>query len=289
MITYGLSRSRLVTVLSSAMTFSPSIASILEQTEHRPFPLLPGPWVMEQTWRNLLFAHWRLDPAYLRPMIPPQIELETFDGSCWVSVTPFYMTGVRGRGLPPLPGLSRFAELNVRTYVRFGDIAGVYFFSLDCSNLPAIAAARMAYGLPYLYSRMSVEARDGRVNYICRRIDVDRFRPGYHGNASPDPELPPAEAVFRAQYWPTSPVFGSVPGSLEHFLSERYCLYAVLRGRVYRAQIHHLKWPLQAAEAAIEENTMALADGVRLPEDPPILHFSRELRVLIWWPERADR
>jgi uncharacterized protein len=228
---------------------------------------------MEQTWRDLLFAHWRVDPAYLRPMVPAQLELDVFDGSCWVAVTPFWLTGVRGR------------ELNVRTYVRCGGAPGVFFFSLDATNIPAIIGARMGYGLPYFFARMWVDVVKGEVAYYCRRVDVERARAQFHGNANPDPAMLAADGVFRGRYWPTSEVWRSTPGSLEHFLTERYCLYAVVRGRVFRADIHHLPWPLQDANAVIDQNTMALADGIVLPDATPLLHYARGLRVLVWWPE----
>lgn len=244
---------------------------------------------MAQTWRDLLFAHWAVDPGYLRPFVPAQLPLDTFDGRAWIAVTPFWMTSVHPRFLPPVPGASTFPELNVRTYVTLDGKSGVYFFSLDATNIPAIAGARMAYGLPYFYSRMLVDRAGEDIHYYCHRIDADRHRPEFHGNAAPDTELLRSEGLFRARYWPTSAPSRSLPGSLEYFLTERYCLYAVVRKRVYRADIHHLPWPLQAAEAAIESNTIARADGIELPQQPPITHFARELTVLIWWPERAGQ
>ena len=222
---------------------------------------------MKQIWHDLLFAHWPLSPAALRPLVPPQLTLDTFDGQCWVGVVPFHMTGIRARGFPPLPGLSRFPELNVRTYVTFGGKPGVYFFSLDAANHPAVWAARKFYHLPYFYATMISEERDGIVHYSSRRQE------------------PAAE--FRASYRPISEVRFRDNGSLEHWLTERYCLYTTHQEQVYRCDIHHLPWPLQDAQAGIEINTVAVADGLSLPATRPILHFSCRQEVLIWPLSRA--
>jgi uncharacterized protein YqjF (DUF2071 family) len=217
---------------------------------------------MKQTWHNLLFAHWPLPPAALRPLVPLQLALDTFDGQCWVGVVPFHMTGIRARGLPPLPGLSRFPELNVRTYVTFAGKPGVYFFSLDAGNRPAVWAARKFYHLPYFYATMTSQERGGIGHYSSCREGQD--------------------AEFRGRYRPTSEVRFRDNNSLKHWLTERYCLYTTYHERVYRCDIHHLPWPLQDAEATIEINTVAAADGVSLPATRPLLHFSSRQAVLIW-------
>jgi len=224
---------------------------------------------MVQTWHDLLFAHWRIEPEVMRRLVPDGLQLDLYGGSAWVAVTPFRMSGVRARGAPPLPGLSRFPELNVRTYVRVGNKPGVFFFSLDAANVPAVLAARAAYHLPYFHSRMKTERDGERVRCRCERLEHPR----------------PAE--FVGGYRPTSPVFKAATGTLEHFLTERYCLYAARDGRIWRGDIHHEPWPLQQAEASIEKNTMAVAAGIELPPGAPHLLFARELKVLIWWPERA--
>jgi uncharacterized protein len=223
---------------------------------------------MKQTWRDLLFAHWPLPQATLRPLVPPQLALDTLDGQCWVGVVPFHMTGIRARGFPPLPGLSAFPELNVRTYVTFGGKPGIYFFSLDAGNRPAVWAARKFYHLPYFYATMTSRDRDGTVHYSSRRHRGD--------------------AEFRGSYWPTSEVQLREKGSLEHWLTERYCLYTTHCGKAYRCDIHHVPWPLQDADAEIEINTVATADGLSLPAAPPLLHFSRQQEVLIWPLQDAE-
>jgi uncharacterized protein YqjF (DUF2071 family) len=216
---------------------------------------------MEQTWNDLLFAHWPVPAEILRPLVPSALSLDAFAGQCWVAVAPFHMTGIRARGLPPIPGFASFPELNVRTYVTVGGKSGVYFFSLDAGSRAAVWAARAAYRLPYFHARMSVGHNDGWVTYSsCRNPDT----------------------TFVAKYRPVGAVRLRKPGTLEHWLTERYCLYTTSGDGLFRAEIDHAQWPLQDAEAEIMENTMAGAAGIKLPELSPLLHFARKLPVLIW-------
>jgi uncharacterized protein YqjF (DUF2071 family) len=238
----------------------------LDSVTHRPWPLPAAPWVMAQTWHDLLFAHWPIPIADLRPLVPAQFALDIFDGQSWVGIVPFWMSGVRPRGVPAIPGLSRFPELNVRTYVTHGGKPGVHFFSLDAASLAAVKAARAFYHLPYFHATMRSEREGERINYVSSRRK--------------------STAEFRAHYEPISPVEPALPGSLEHWLTERYCLYSVHNQRVYRGEIHHAPWPLQDAHAQIEINSMATAAGITLPNRPPLLRFARQLDVLIW-PVRA--
>jgi uncharacterized protein YqjF (DUF2071 family) len=238
----------------------------LRHTAHRPWPLPPGPWLMAQTWERLLFAHWPVDPAVLRPLIPPGLALDTFGGTAWVGVVPFDITHAHARYLPPLPYLSHFLELNVRTYVVAEAKPGVWFFSLDAASPLAVAGARRFFHLPYFNARMSADVQQGWVHYRSRRT---------HKGA------PPAE--FAARYRPLSAPYKAQSGSLEHWLTERYCLYSRdPRGRIWRDEIHHVHWPLQRAEGVIERNTIASAHGIALPPQEPLLHYSERLEVAIW-------
>jgi uncharacterized protein YqjF (DUF2071 family) len=257
-------------------------SDLLKYTEHRPLPLPQAAWVMRQTWNDLLFAHWPVEPEYLRAKVPRELELDTYNGRCWVAVTPFFMTGVSVRGAPPIPGFSQSPELNVRTYVTVNGKPGVYFFSLDIFNVIACAGARMLYGLPYFYSYMGYAPRGGWVEYFCGRVDRERTNPRFHGNVAPDEAMLRTPAKFRGRYRPVSGVFQAQPGTLEHFLTERYCLYVVEGGRVLRADIHHVPWPLQRAEAQVVANTMARADGLELPNVQPHLMFAKRIDVLVW-------
>ncbi len=232
---------------------------------------------MAQVWHDLLFAHWTVPVAALRPLLPPQLEIDTFNGQAWLGIVPFRMSGVRVRGTPAVPGLSRFPELNVRTYVTRDGKPGVWFFSLDAANPVAVWAARAMFRLPYFWATMSCENNSGWICYESRRK---------HRTA-------PA-ASLKASYRPSGNVFHAAPGTVEHFLTERYCLYtADKRGRITRCQIHHPPWPLQLAEATIEENTMASAAGISIPpsrstasDRPDLLHFSLRQDVVVWPPQK---
>jgi uncharacterized protein len=221
---------------------------------------------MTQIWHELLFAHWPLPPDVLRPLVPAALPLDTFEGQAWLGVVPFRMSYVRPRGVPPIPGISAFPELNVRTYVTLGGKAGAYFFSLDAGNRLAVALARATYHLPYMRAQMRCARTGDIVTYASHRIH---------------PGEPPA--AFEATYRPTGPVFTTAPDSLDAWLTERYCLYAVTpAGHVYRGEIHHGPWPLQPAEAEIRVNTMASAAGIALPDIPPRLAYAHRQEVLIW-------
>jgi hypothetical protein len=226
---------------------------------------------MTQTWYNLLFAHWPIPAEAMRAVLPPQLELDTFDGQAWLGVVPFGMTRVYPRGTFSVPWLSRFLEMNVRTYVTLGGKGGVYFFSLDAANSAAVMLARRFFHLTYYHARMRMQQRGGWINYSSYRM---------HAGATP--------AEFEGRYRPVGEAYASRPGTLEAWLTERYCLYTVSRrGQVYRGEIHHARWPLQPAEAEIKTNTMALAAGLRLPDAPPLLHFARTLTTWEWLISRA--
>jgi len=236
---------------------------------------------MKQTWHDLLFAHWPIPPEHLRPSVPPELPLDTFDGKCWVGVVPFRMSGIRARWTPPIPGLSSLPELNVRTYVIHKGKPGVYFFSLDAASHAAVWGARTFYHLPYFYAQMKSTDKGGVIHYNSTRKDKRMLR---FSSTPPPPE--DLNAQFRGTYRP----IGSVreKSTLEHFLTERYCLYTLHQAKLYCCDIHHQPWPLQNAEALIEQNTVAAAAGVDLPNAAPLLHFVKRLEVLIWPLRRAD-
>ncbi len=243
----------------------PNQRAALKQLAHRPWPLPERPWLQGQTWNDLLFAHWRVEPAAVEPLIPPPLRLDLYEGHAWLGITPFLLSGARPRGVPPLPWLSRFPELNVRTYVDFAGKPGIYFFSLDAARLAAVAAARRSYRLPYFHAQMQAHRRGDTVHYHSRRID----RAG-----------PPAE--FRAAYRPAGPRLPQEDGSLPRWFAERYCAYVVdEQHRVLRADIHHRPWPLQPATAEIAVNTMVQPLRFELDESP-LLHYSVRQDTVIW-------
>jgi uncharacterized protein len=244
---------------------------VINRVAHRPWPVPNSPWLMTQSWHNLLFAHWPVDAALLRSRMPPGLPLDLYDGQAWIGVVPFRMTNVGPRLLPALPWVSEFAELNVRTYVTVGGKPGVYFFSLDAESALAVAAARSLLHLPYFTALMQVHREARHVDYSSRRIGGDA----------------PAELVAR--YQPTGPPFHAEPGTLDHFLTERYCLYNVdARFRAFRLEIHHPPWTLHRADATFAVNTMTEAAGVKLPAIAPVLHFSPRQDTLAWGPETLE-
>ena len=237
---------------------------------NRPWPAPGSPWVMRQTWSSLLFAHWRVPGDYMRDLVPDQLEIDTFDGSAWIAVVPFMMTGIRFRFLPPLPPAHQTLELNVRTYVRYGGRPGVYFFSLDAEKRLIVEAARRWYHLPYHHASMKMK----RATYT--RYESVRTHVG-----SPD-------AALHSVYRPCSDPARSMPGSLEYFLTERYCLYAIdPYGRVLVGEIDHSPWPLQRAEGEFERNTMTEDLGVELRGNP-LLHYADSIDVKLWSPVAAE-
>ena len=221
---------------------------------------------MKQVWHDLLFMHWPVAIEQLRPLIPTELEIESCEGSAWVGVVPFRMSGIRAHWMPPIPSTSAFPELNVRTYVRAGGKPGVWFFSLDAANSLAVVGARRFYHLPYFRARMKAKSGShGEIQYDSHRI---------HRRAP--------SADFRGRYRPLGEPFQAKQGSLEYFLVERYCLYAAAGGRIFRGEIDHPPWPLQLAEAEVEVNTMATASGIVLPDSKSLLHFVQRQEVRVW-------
>ncbi len=232
---------------------------------HRPWPPPRRPWWGTQVWHSLGFLHWPVPVGWLRSLVPEALEIEQFDGTAWVAVTPFWMSEVTLRGFPPPPLVSRFPELNTRTYVTREGRPGVWFFSLDAGSRLAVAVARARFRLPYHYARMSHRTDGRRVTYRSERKDV----------------------AFSGWYEPRGEIFHPRPGTVEHFLTERYCLYARdPKGRVYRAEIHHEPWPLQVAAAGIERNTMLTGQGIPVSAPPALVHFALRMEVKVWSPAR---
>ncbi len=241
------------------------------RTSQRPRPLPSGRWVMTQRWNDLLFAHWPVPAQQVAALLPKGLRVDTYQGSAWLGVVPFWMDRIKIRGLPPVPGALSFPELNLRTYVREmrTDAQGVYFFSLDVGNLLAATVARTFYHLPYYWAEMQIKQRSERefAFYSRRRLVHE-------------------PVIFKARYrglGPTRKLAESRQGSLEYFLTERYCLFTETRsGQLMRANVHHVPWPLEDAEAEIERNDLAAAIGIRLPNEEPVLHYSRRLAVYVW-------
>jgi uncharacterized protein YqjF (DUF2071 family) len=225
------------------------------------------------TWIDLAFLHWRVPLDMLRPLVPAELAIDTYDGSAWVGIIPFEMRDVAPSGLPPIPTASDFPELNVRTYVSHGGRAGVWFFSLDAGSWLAVMGARGAANLPYFHARMS-----------CTRPGPDDV--AYESERT-HPGAPKAD--FRAWYRPTAPVFTSQPNTFEFWCTERLCLFSATReGGLQRLDIEHERWPLQPGVADVVVNTMAAASGISLPAEKPHVLFSKKLDVTAHWPVSLD-
>jgi uncharacterized protein YqjF (DUF2071 family) len=234
------------------------------RTDHRQWPVPHGRWTWRQSWKDLLFAHWPVAASALRPHVPAGLTVQEFAGTSWIGVVPFRMSGVMRRPFPDLPWLSAFPELNLRLYVERDGKPGVWFLSLDASNAVAVWAARRFFHLPYFLAEIAFDQRPDGFAFSSHRT-------GGTGRVS-----------FRAHYRSSSPPFEAKPGSLESFLAERYCLYAQAPGgALYRADVHHVPWPLQEAHGEVEASELLLPHGLRV-DGAPILHFSSGVDVVVW-------
>jgi uncharacterized protein len=241
------------------------------RTSHKPRLLPAGRWAITQRWNDLLFAHWPLPPAAVSALLPPWLEPDTFQGSAWLGVVPFWLDRIKLRGVPAIPGARGFPDLNLRTYVcdRYTGAPGVYCFSFDASNLLAIAIARAFYHLPYYWAEMRFQQRAERefAFYSRRRLTA---RP----------------VIFEARYrglGPTRKLAEVRSGTLESFLIERTCLFSTNRaGQPIRAHLRYVPGPLEEAEAEFGRNDLAMSIGIQLPDQEPVLYYSRRLAVYIW-------
>ncbi|MEM1446228.1 MAG: DUF2071 domain-containing protein [Planctomycetota bacterium] len=248
----------------------PMFAGHASHTRRRP--------VMAMRWSELLFAHWPVDAEALRTKLPEALRphLDTFEGKAWLGVVPFVMSRVRGLvgsiGLPAVPGLSRFPELNLRTYVNVDGVPGVWFFSLDAHHRIAVRTARLTFGLPYFNAHMRCTTHEGDcIDYRSRRTHRS---------------VPAAE--FDATYQATGPALVTQPGTLEHFLTSRYCLFSQRRGKLLRGDITHEPWRLRPASCELRQCDMTRLIDMPLPQAPPHLLFAEPLDVRAWWPRSVS-
>ncbi|GMA62492.1 YqjF family protein [Alicyclobacillus fastidiosus] len=206
---------------------------------HRQYPIPNGPWVMHQTWERVLFAHWPVAAPLLASKLPPAVALDTFDGHAWLSLVLLLVSDLHPRYMPPIPGASAFAQANVRTYVSKDGRPGVWFFRLDANSPLAVALARRFFHLPYYRATIKTEQRDDATHFSLSRGRLKH----------------PVQTL-TCDYRPASPVFEATRGSLESWLTDRYCLYTSYAGRLYRSDIHHTPWELQKAKAHWTHNTL---------------------------------
>jgi uncharacterized protein YqjF (DUF2071 family) len=227
---------------------------------------------VKMEWRKLLFMHWPVPPECLRPLIPPRLTVDTFDGSAYVALVPFTMTGIRWSYTPKTPWISSFHEFNVRTYVHLdGRDPGVWFFSLDAARLAAVWAARTFFSLPYYHAKMHLDIGADRIAYSSQRFSSSTGR-----------------AFFRGTYGWGDALPRSTPGSLVHFLTERYCLYSRSRtGAVHRARVWHDPWSLHTGRVFDFESDLLEVAGVPMPKGEPLLHYADYLATWSGLPQRC--
>ena len=237
--------------------------SVVERLEMRERP--EGSPVMYQSWGNLLFLHWRVPAELIRKHLPARLEVDTHDGEAWVGVTPFRLWGVRPVFTPPLPLLSEFLEINVRTYVHLDGVPGVWFFSLDANSVVNVAAARAVFRLPYFHADIRMDEQGGVTRYSSSRDDSSG-RP----------------AEFEAAWEVGADRPAAEPGSLDFFLVERYCLYTADADRLYRVRIHHRPWPLHDVRLRSYRSSMVEAAGLAKPAGEPLVHHGGPVDVEVW-------
>jgi uncharacterized protein len=225
------------------------------------------PIVGWQRWHEILFLHWRVPPAALRPFVDRRLEVEVADGSAWVSLTPFTMRDARVRGLPRLPFLTAFDELNLRTYVRAAGVSGIWFFSLDAASAPAVALARATLGLPYFRARMA-RSTSG----ITHRYEAERLAPG------------PRPAALRA-VWSIGPAFPDPPGALDEFLADRHALYSTRAGALLRVRVRHAPWRLSDVHLEALDQSITRVASVDVAARPALARFSEGVDVEVLAPE----
>ncbi|MGM0899512.1 MAG: YqjF family protein [Bacillota bacterium] len=231
---------------------------------HRLWPLPRLPWVMKQIWENVLFAHYPVKLETLRKLVPEKLPLDTFNGLAWVGIVAVHISNIRLRGLPPIPGITHFSQVNVRTYVTLDGKPGVYFFSLDAGNRLAVETAKIVGNLPYKYSEVAMESTQSNIHFESSRKTGDN-----------------ANLVFN--FKPISKPFHPAKESFEEWVAERYCLYTFSKtGKTLRGDILHLPWLLQQVQAEFYENTLLSSLNIQPESNPPILHYSRQKDVRFW-------
>jgi uncharacterized protein len=234
---------------------------------HRPYPLPDMNWVMTQEWHHTLFIHWPVPAASLREHVPKELEIDTFDGSAWIGIVPFQVKNTRGKFTPAIPFFSSYLEMNVRTYVKYGPRTGVYFFSLDANHLLAVLGAKAIFGLNYKQANISFQEKN-HFEMISTRVQAAG------GNAK-----------MELRYIPETQVFFAKPGTLEHWFTERYCLWTKRGSRLIRGDIHHKKWELQRAQAEISQEMLIPFVQQEFLTQQPLLHYSKYKKAFFWPPK----
>ena len=252
--------------LATVLPTDPNSPTLTQRIAMRERPA--GTPIMRQDWNDLLFMHWPVPAELLQPHLPPRLTIDTHDGMAWLAIVPFRMSKVRTRISPPVPGANEFLELNVRTYVHLDGVPGVWFFSLDATNALAVWVARTVFNLPYLRATMRLDQPSADL----RQFAATRTHAGA-----------PA-ATFRATWKLGAPLPPAEPGSLEFFLTERYCLYTSNKAhtKLYRGRVAHAPWPLRAAQVLHLETNLLEGHGLPTPTGKPVVHAGGPVQVELW-------
>jgi uncharacterized protein YqjF (DUF2071 family) len=241
--------------------------AVAQRRERSPIPTPAGHWIQGQRWEDLLFCNWPVSVEAVRHLVPAELEIDTAEGSAWISVVPMWMEDAHFYRLPPLPFISTFPEVNLRTYVRADGVPGVWFLSLDTESRINVAIARYGFQLPYYFARVSMQ----------RGADAFRFRSARPGG----------EAELDLEYRPEGELFEPGEGTLEHFLTERYSMYCTMRsGRLYRGDIQHTPWTLRRAQMELRRADLLSAMGVKVGGEDPVVFYSPATDVVLWKPIR---
>ncbi|MBS4196512.1 YqjF family protein [Lederbergia citri] len=235
------------------------------ETDQRPFPLPSKPWVLTQTWNHLLFCHWRVPVELLRAHVPNHLELDLFNGEAWIGIIPFEVNHMRLHGIPEIPYLNSYLELNVRTYVKYKGTPGIYFFTLDADKWMAVIGAKIGAFLPYRHALMRMKIKENKVDF-----QSERKHPGS------------LKESLDIHYQSDSDLFLPEVESLEYWLFERYCFFITKGKHLYRGDIHHDRWRVSKAKATIHVNSMVPFLPQKYFDRQPLLHFSASKQVFAW-------
>ncbi|MFD1707513.1 YqjF family protein [Siminovitchia sediminis] len=236
---------------------------ILNAADHRPYPLPSKRWIMRQVWNNVLFLHWPVPPERLRPFIPSALEIDMYERTAWIGIVAFQMKGIYFRGLQSISVVPPFAEMNVRTYVTNNGKPGVFFMTLDVNDWASLNIAKRWYRLPYSPAAITI-LKSGETFYY--KNNRKRSSAEFYGNCTPVP----------GEYFPEE-------GTLDHWLTERYCFYTTdNKYNIYCGEIHHLPWPLQKAEITIDRNTLFSQFHLDLSHLQPIANYSKGVESFMW-------
>ncbi len=238
------------------------------KSNHRPWPIPNKPWRFKQTWHDLLFAHWPVDANYLRPFVPEYLTIETFHDKAWIGVVSFQTSHARARLLPYVPFFKHYNEINIRTYVRYGNTPGVFFFSMNISSPIAATFFHKIFRLPYYYSKIHCNQENDCIQFQCSKTTRN-----------------PIE--MDLVYEPTTEAFQASNGTLEHWLTERYCFYTTFNKTLFRAEILHEPWQLQQASAEIRKCEVAQFSNDDFLQQQPIFHYAKKQEVLSWGLENV--